>query len=55
LDQGQFGFLDVRRGRIEGTERLICEMTIRAGDVVFDLNGRTGVDWRKASIDYPTK
>ena len=53
LIDGEFGFLDVKRGRIDGTERLSCEMTIRAGEVVFDFNGRTGVDWRDATIDYP--
>jgi dihydroorotase len=55
LDSGKFGFLDVRRGRIEGTERLHCEMTIRAGEIVFDYNGRTGVDWKNAKINYPTQ
>ena len=55
LTQGEFGFLDARRGRIEGTQRLSSEMTIRAGEVVFDFNGRTGIDWRDPSIEYPTK
>lgn len=54
LNKGQFGFLDAKRGRINGTERLSSEMTIRAGEVVFDFNGRTGVDWRNASFEYPT-
>lgn len=55
LDRGKFGFVDVRGGRIEGTERLGCEMTIRAGRIVFDFNGRAGVPWREAKINYPTK
>ena len=55
LSHGKFGFLDVRRGRIEGNDRLSAEMTLRAGEVVFDLNGRTGIDWRDPSIEYPTK
>ena len=55
LDRGKFGFVDVRGGRIEGPQRLGCEMTIRAGRIVFDLNGREGVSWRKARINYPTR
>lgn len=55
LDKGDFGFVDVVGGRITGNERLGCEMTIRAGDIVFDFNGRAGVPWREADIDYPTR
>ena len=55
LDRGQFGFLDTRRGRIEGSERLGCEVTVRAGRVVFDYNGRAGTPWREANIKYPTR
>jgi len=55
LERGRFGFVDVRGGRIEGGERLGCEMTIRAGSIVFDFNGRAGVPWREANIQYPEK
>lgn len=55
VDQGEFGYVDVRGGRIEGSQRLGCEMTIRAGSIVFDYNGRAGTPWREAGIDYPTK
>jgi dihydroorotase len=55
LDKGKFGFVDVRGGRIEGSERLGCEMTIRAGRIVFDFNGRAGIPWRKANIQYPVR
>ena len=55
LDRGRFGFVDVKRGRIEGSERLGCEVTVRAGRVVFDNNGRAGSPWREAKIDYPTR
>jgi dihydroorotase len=55
LDNGQFGFVDVRGGRITGNQRLGCEMTIRAGQIVFDFNGRAGSPWRKAPIVYPAK
>jgi dihydroorotase len=55
LENGPFGFVDVRGGRIMGNQRLGCEMTIRAGQIVFDFNGRAGSPWRKAPIAYPTK
>ncbi len=55
LERGRFGFQDVKGGRIEGTERLGCEMTLRGGEVVFDFNARAGVGWREAKIDYPTR
>lgn len=55
LDRGNFGFVDVKGGRIEGTGRLGCEMTLRSGKIVFDFNGRAGVPWRDGHIDYPTR
>ncbi len=55
LETGNFGFVDVRGGRITGNQRLGCEMTIRAGKIVFDYNGRAGTPWRTAPIDYPAK
>jgi dihydroorotase len=50
LEKGQFGFLDSAGARRDGTQRVIAEMTVRAGQVVWDLNGRAGQDWRK--FDY---
>jgi dihydroorotase len=37
--EGDFGFLDVLGGRHEGQKKLECELTLRAGTVVWDLNG----------------
>jgi dihydroorotase len=39
LRKGNFGFEDVRRYKIMGTQKLETELTIRAGNVVYDLNG----------------
>lgn len=47
LEKGHFGFLDTEDKRMEGTEKLLCELTIRAGRVVYDLNAMTKEDWRK--------
>lgn len=55
VDRGDFGYLDVRGGRINGNRRIGCEMTFRAGRIVFDYNGRAGTTWREADISYPTK
>lgn len=45
LQKGDFGFLDVRNQRYKGTEKLIAELTIRAGKVVWDLNGLAATDY----------
>jgi dihydroorotase len=41
VDQGKFGFVDSLRVRLMGTKLLVCELTLRDGQVVWDLNGRT--------------
>ncbi|GAB3556322.1 amidohydrolase/deacetylase family metallohydrolase [Spirosoma fluminis] len=38
-DTGVFGFFDYTGYRIEGKQKLACEMTIRNGKIVYDLNG----------------
>ncbi len=55
MEKGKFGYVDVRGGRIEGSQRLGCEMTVRAGKIVFDFNGRAGVPWREGKIEYPKR
>jgi dihydroorotase len=37
--QGKFGFIDADGYRLKGDRKLETEMTIRAGKVVYDLNG----------------
>ena len=36
---GDFGFLDTGKTKITGNQKLLAELTIRAGRVVWDLNG----------------
>ena len=38
-DSGYFGFFDYTGYKIEGKQKLECEMTIRNGKIVYDLNG----------------
>jgi dihydroorotase len=52
LEKGNFGFVDMYYARMDGTQKLQCEMTLRDGKVVFDLNGRTREDWRKLPAGY---
>ncbi len=42
LDKGKFGYLDSRNARFTGTQKLVCELTLRDGRVVWDLNGLAG-------------
>ena len=46
LHRGTFGFIDVRGGRKDGTQKLEAELTVREGRVVWDLNGISNVNWR---------
>lgn len=45
LENGKFGFLDQRGGRLDGSQRLGCELTLREGTVVYDLNGLAAPRW----------
>ena len=46
VEQGSFGFLDSAGARRDGDRRIVAELTIRAGKVAWDLNGRAAGDWR---------
>jgi dihydroorotase len=46
VDEGKFGFLDAQGARADGTKRIVCELTLLNGNVVWDLNGRAGQDWK---------
>jgi dihydroorotase len=45
LEKGEFGFIDVGGGKMAGTQRLSCELTVREGRVVWDLNGIAAPRW----------
>ena len=42
-------FIDSGGARMQGTQKLLCELTVREGRVVYDLNGVTREDWDKQS------
>lgn len=52
LVQGNFGFYDGGNGKIEGRQRLECEMTFKDGRVVWDRNARAAVDYRQLGENY---
>jgi dihydroorotase len=39
LVKGNFGYLDITNEKLTGTQKLVAELTMRAGKVVWDLNG----------------
>ncbi|SDM39256.1 dihydroorotase [Daejeonella rubra] len=43
--EGKFGYTDVRKIAVSGTKKLEAELTLRAGKVVWDLNGLSGQKW----------
>jgi len=43
--KGDFGYLDVRGTRFKGTQKLEAELTVRAGKIVWDLNGISAPAW----------
>jgi dihydroorotase len=47
VEQGHFGFVDSYGARMQGAQRITCEMTVREGLVVWDQNGITRQDWDK--------
>jgi len=47
LRKGTFGFIDTKNQRIEGDQKLECELTIHEGQVVYDLNGISKPLWKR--------
>ena len=52
LREGQFGYVDCGQARMNGDRKLTCEMTLRAGEIVFDVNGRSVPAWEDAPASY---
>ena len=51
LRKGNFGFMDTEKTRQNGTQKLEAELTIRAGKIVWDLDGLSLPGWQ----DKPVK
>lgn len=52
LEQGKFGFTDMYGARMDGNQKLECEMTVKGGKVVYDLNGISRPDWKTLPKNY---
>lgn len=52
LERGDFGYTDMYGARLKGNQRLTCELTLRDGKVVWDLNGITRPDWTTLPSGY---
>ncbi|MGK2860983.1 MAG: amidohydrolase/deacetylase family metallohydrolase [Chitinophagaceae bacterium] len=46
LLNGSFGFIDAGGNKLEGNRKFEAEMTIRAGKIVWDLNGIAAKHWK---------
>ena len=47
--KGRFGFVDVSGGKLLGERKLEVELTVRAGQIVWDLNGLSRMLWGQGS------
>jgi len=45
LEKGHFGFTDMVNARLDGTQKLVDEMTIKDGKIAYDLNGMEALPW----------
>jgi len=45
VEKGNFGFVDMYNTKLMGTQKLTCQLTVRAGKVVYDLNGISADLW----------
>jgi dihydroorotase len=52
LEKGNFGFLDSNSARLRGSQKLLCELTVKNGRTVYDLNGIARDDWDKLPANY---
>ncbi len=45
LETGNFGFTDMYNTRLNANHKLVCQLTLRDGKVVYDLNGISADTW----------
>ncbi|MBK9167161.1 MAG: amidohydrolase/deacetylase family metallohydrolase [Bryobacterales bacterium] len=51
VDKGKYGFIDSAGAVFEGNQRIVTELTLRAGRVVWDMNGRASESWKTFKYD----
>ncbi|MCK0136102.1 amidohydrolase/deacetylase family metallohydrolase [Arenibacter sp. S6351L] len=47
IREGKFGFVDTKGKKMMGNKNLECELTIKDGTVVYDLNGLSSQIWKE--------
>jgi dihydroorotase len=52
LMAGDFGFADASGGGVRGKQRLLCELTLKDGKIVWNWNARGSDDYRKLGPTY---
>ena len=52
-EHGKFGYVDMDNVKMMGDTRLVCEMTVRNGRVVYDLNGLSMDVWNEKPTSDP--
>ena len=53
--EGAFSFADCGRVRMSGSQKLECQLTIRAGQIVYDPGGLSMLEWEQAAAPYWAK
>jgi len=52
VERGDFGYTDMYGARLKGNQKLVAELTLKDGKVVYDLNGITRPDWTTLPPGY---
>jgi dihydroorotase len=45
VEEGHYGFTDMQNTRVDGTQKIVAELTIKDGKIVYDLNGMEARRW----------
>jgi dihydroorotase len=51
IQKGRFGFTDMVNTRVDGSQKLVDELTVKDGRIVYDLNGLEALPWNAAQGD----
>jgi dihydroorotase len=52
VERGDFGYTDMYGARLKGNQKIVAELTLKDGKVVYDLNGITRPDWTTLPPNY---
>jgi dihydroorotase len=51
IQKGRFGFTDMVNTKVEGSQKLVAELTVKDGKIVYDLNGLEAEAWNAPQGD----